>query len=666
MAFRHVVDDGAVFYLNGVEFGRFNLPSGDITYSTLASAAVGDAIYEGPIAIPPALLRQGTNTLAVELHQQFTFSPDVVFGAEVSALLEIEPATEFRESSEEWIELYNRGASAVDLSGWSLTDAVAFQIPENTIVNPGEYIVIARDAAQFAAQYPDVTPLGEFSGSLSDSGEQVTLRDAVGNVADEVHYFDGGRWPEYADGGGSSLELRNPAADNGSAEAWASSVEQSDWQHVSYTMTVDPIVHDPPINFHEFVMGLLSAGEILIDNISVLENPDGEPIELIQNGTFESDALNAPADKWRIQGTHGTSRVVADPDDPTNQVLHLRADARSSYLSNHAETTLANSARVTVGQTYQISSDAKWIGGSPQLHTELYYKDAARTTILQQPSQSGTPGAPNSTLVANLGPTYEQLQHQPVIPSSTDDVAIRVRAADPNGIDQLTLFYSVNGGAFTSVPMLADGAEYFTASIPAQANNRVVQFYVEGRDTANATSMFPSRGPESRALYKVIDNYAPDPSRHDFNILMTPADVNALHLTTNMMNNDRQGSTVIYDGHEVFYDVGTRLRGSMFTRQSAAATGYNVRFNADQLFRGVHETVAFDQNGEQEILAKFITTQSAHLGGTYDDVFRLSTPSGSGGGPTLAYLARHDDVFLEEQFENGTDGMLFKFEGIRV
>ena len=42
---------------------------------------------------------------------------------------------------------------------------------------------------------------------------------------------------------------------------------------------------------------------------------------------------------------------------------------------------------------------------------------------------------------------------------------------------------------------------------------------------------------------------------------------------------------------------------------------------------------------------------------------QLSTPSGSGGGPTLTFLARHD---VEAQFDDGDEGTLFKMEGIRV
>ena len=76
--------------------------------------------------------------------------------------------------------------------------------------------------------------------------------------------------------------------------------EEIDWQHYTYTSNVDPIVFDPPINFHEFVMGLLSAGEIWIDNISVIDTPGGDGTELIQNGSFETDVPGGPGPGGRL------------------------------------------------------------------------------------------------------------------------------------------------------------------------------------------------------------------------------------------------------------------------------------------------------------------------------------------------------------------------------
>ena len=74
-------DDGAVIYLNGVEVVRDNMPAGTVSFSTLASAAVGDVAettyYDW--TVPPSSLREGTNVIAVEVHQSSRTSTDVSF-----------------------------------------------------------------------------------------------------------------------------------------------------------------------------------------------------------------------------------------------------------------------------------------------------------------------------------------------------------------------------------------------------------------------------------------------------------------------------------------------------------------------------------------------------------------------------------------------------------
>jgi len=82
---RHIIDDGAIFYLNGQEFSRFNMASGPVVCGTTASA-VGDAFLTGPFTFPTTNLVTGTNVLAVEVHQQGSTSPDIIFGAELKAI----------------------------------------------------------------------------------------------------------------------------------------------------------------------------------------------------------------------------------------------------------------------------------------------------------------------------------------------------------------------------------------------------------------------------------------------------------------------------------------------------------------------------------------------------------------------------------------------------
>lgn len=82
-----IVDDGAVVYVNGVEALRLGMPAGPITPDTLATRTVGDAVFEGPFTIPTGLFVAGLNVIAVEVHQSFIASSDIVFGM----TLDLEP-----------------------------------------------------------------------------------------------------------------------------------------------------------------------------------------------------------------------------------------------------------------------------------------------------------------------------------------------------------------------------------------------------------------------------------------------------------------------------------------------------------------------------------------------------------------------------------------------
>ncbi len=79
----HVIDDGAVFHLNGSEITRYNFNAGTVVGpATPAAVTVGDAVSVGPVTLPANLLRPGTNVLAVQVHQSSLSSSDIVFGGQ--------------------------------------------------------------------------------------------------------------------------------------------------------------------------------------------------------------------------------------------------------------------------------------------------------------------------------------------------------------------------------------------------------------------------------------------------------------------------------------------------------------------------------------------------------------------------------------------------------
>jgi hypothetical protein len=81
LQFTTILDDGAVFYLNGQAFYWLGMTYGEIpARDTASTRTVSDAIGEGPVVVVVTNLYAGENVLAVEVHQTNPGSSDVVFG----------------------------------------------------------------------------------------------------------------------------------------------------------------------------------------------------------------------------------------------------------------------------------------------------------------------------------------------------------------------------------------------------------------------------------------------------------------------------------------------------------------------------------------------------------------------------------------------------------
>ncbi|MEO6033689.1 MAG: lamin tail domain-containing protein [Verrucomicrobiota bacterium] len=639
-----------------------------MSYTNLASAGVATATFTGPVSIPSGSLLLGTNILAVEVHQFTTnaLGADVVFGTELVVTSFLSAAQQQRESPESWLELYNRSTNAVSLNGWEFDGGIDFKFATNQLIAPGGYLVLAKDTSYLLSLYPGLNVVGPFDKSLSGSSDHLVLKDPVGNVADEVRYYAGGRWPELANGGGSSLELRDPHSDNAQPEAWAASDEsgKTSWNTYTYRgiATAEPAAS--PTLWKEFVLGLLDAGEMLLDDISVIESPSSAPVQLIQSGSFESGLST-----WRVIGNHkGT--IIVDPTNPGNHVLRLVATGATGHLHNHIETTLANGAQVVNGREYEISFRAKLVAGNNDLLTRLYFNRLPRVTSVAIPTLNGTPGTQNSRYLANVGPTYSSFRHTPVVPQANETVSVFVTAADLDGVSSVTLFSSANGGPWNQTSMTLQPNGEWRGTVAGAAAGTVVQFYVEGADGPGARSTFPAAGPASRALYKVNDGAAIADSLHNIRIVMTAADAAILHAPTNVMSDDLLGGTVIYNEQEVFYDVGVHLQGSERGRNDGGRVGFTISFNPDHLFRGVHDLISIDRSGgysgrggrHDEILIKHAVNHAGGLPGMYDDLVHVIAPRAQDNSTGLLIMAKYNKIFLDSQYKNGNEGSEHKLE----
>lgn len=575
------------------------------------------------------------------------------------------PRVAYAENKEEWIELHNTADIPVPVGGWRLDGAVGYTIPENTLIPEGGYLVITRDAVAFAAKFPGVPVLGDFSGSLSNRGEEILLLDQVGNEADQVHYLDGKPWPDEADGGGSSLELINPLMDNSVPEAWAASdnSERSEWKSYEFDLRALQPTYSPGIfNFHELRLGLLDSGVVLIDDVSVVEDPSAAASELIENGGFRGTA------GWKMIGTHQASRQTSDDGE---RVLRIVADGRMNYLNNLIEGNLTlNGAPhpVRLRASYRISFRAKWISGTPQFRFELYYNRLAKTVILEQPEQHGTPGEQNTSYREDTGPTFRGMRHSPAVPTSDETIEISSEVSDPSGIRDVMLRYSLDAGSFQTKAMALDSEDgRWKVSLPAQANGTLIHFYLEAHDAGpdELRSLMPAGGSRSRALIKV-DSSNLHRDKHSVRIVMVSSDSTSLHNSREILSNLRKGCTIITDEKDIAYDAGIRLRGSMFSRGNSSSTGLNLKFPSDRKYRGVHGTITTRKGNMREILVKHIVNQAGGLHDNYNDLlFQYGHIPGQVG-MARTEMARFGTNYLRGlPGGNGTEGTIFKMEGIR-
>jgi len=108
----------------------------------------------------------------------------------------------------EYIELQNISSSPLGMNLVRFSDGVDFTFG-NTVLAAGEYTLVVRDIVAFENKYGSGYPVaGQYVGALDNGGEEIVLRDALGNEIHDFDYKDG--WYDSTDGGGFSLVIRDP------------------------------------------------------------------------------------------------------------------------------------------------------------------------------------------------------------------------------------------------------------------------------------------------------------------------------------------------------------------------------------------------------------------------------------------------------------------------
>lgn len=258
-------------------------------------------------------------------------------------------------TTEEFIEIFNPDDEAVNVGGWRFTTGIDYTIPAGRIIPAWEYLVVCAHLPTFQAKYPGITNVvGGWTGTLANSGEKITLVDAVGLEIDQVGYadegdwatrireqaFGGWDWATLADGGGRSLELRQPQLSNNSGQNWLPSTVANGTPgaaNSTASANVAPLItdvhHNPAVPRStdnvvvscdledEAVNGLTAT---LYWRVSSASPPAFTTTPMIDDGTREFFATLGPrADKtvieFYIEASDGTSsRTWPAPTDGPN------------------------------------------------------------------------------------------------------------------------------------------------------------------------------------------------------------------------------------------------------------------------------------------------------------------------------------------------------------
>jgi hypothetical protein len=219
------------------------------------------------------------------------------------------------EPDPEWFELHNDGGAVFDLSGYRVGDEETpggseglLQFPAGALIQPGQVIVIARQAALFYATYgfyptyeiaetdPSIPNLVKCSPGcstaieLTNGGDELLLYDPAGDVVDALAWGNS-PWGEFDPkikpaAEGHTLERYPAYLDTDSASDWRSQSEPNPGRvnltpptlTPSPTLTPDPLSTPSPTITPPPFGGQLLISEVQADPLEA--EPAGEWIEL--------------------------------------------------------------------------------------------------------------------------------------------------------------------------------------------------------------------------------------------------------------------------------------------------------------------------------------------------------------------------------------------------
>ena len=236
----------------------------------------------------------------------------------------------------EFLELKNTGANALDLSGVTFTEGITFTFTNGTLLAPGQFIVLGRNAAALTNKYPGLVVHGLYSGRLNNGGEQLTLAHALGGRILSFDYKNSGRWPITPDGWGFSLVPRqtNANPDPGGPSHWRASTNPGG----------SPGADDPSA-------AILPV--LINEALTHTELPDVDAIEL-----FNPNSVDADVSGWFLTDDPAQPKKFRIPDGTIIGAGGYRVFTETNFNPNPLMDTNSFALSSSGEQVYLFSANA--------------------------------------------------------------------------------------------------------------------------------------------------------------------------------------------------------------------------------------------------------------------------------------------------------------------
>lgn len=158
----------------------------DVAVNSATIIETPDTLTIDPVVIE-TLPSEAEMTDDSDLLEEATISDPKVIINEIMANAPNDPINHTEIYGLEWVELYNSDITPIDLKGWTLDGKI---ISTNSLLlQPDDYLIIARDDSLFKKRYSDVAcKIVKLEISLSNLSDEVVLSDAANVYNDKFKW----------------------------------------------------------------------------------------------------------------------------------------------------------------------------------------------------------------------------------------------------------------------------------------------------------------------------------------------------------------------------------------------------------------------------------------------------------------------------------------------